>query len=50
MKKVYDWDVGLTFNVENNNKNINVVCSVHTNIHQLKLEVCKKLKLMVFDT
>lgn len=37
MKKVYDWDVTLLIHVENNNKNINMVCSVHTTVHQLKL-------------
>lgn len=37
MKKVYDWDLGLTIKVENNNKIINIVCSVHTTVHQLKI-------------
>mgnify|MGYP002861948214 FL=1 len=50
MKKVYDWDLGLTIKVENNNKIINIVCSVHTTVHQLKIEICKKLNLMIFDT
>lgn len=50
MKKVYDWDIGLTIYIENNNKTIKIVCSIHTLIHQLKLEICKKLSLMPFDT
>jgi hypothetical protein len=27
-----------------------MVCSIHTTIHQLKIEICKKLNLLVFDT
>lgn len=50
MKKVYDWDVQLSIRIENNNKTVTVVCSVHTNIHQLKIELCKKLNLSIFDT
>ena len=50
MKKVYDWDIGLSVYIENNNKTVKIVCSVHTTIHQLKLELCKKLNLMIFDT
>lgn len=50
MKKVYDWDVGLTIKIENNNKIVNMVCSIHTTIHQLKIQICKKLNLLVFDT
>jgi|LakMenE01Jun11ns_1017448.scaffolds.fasta_scaffold9811099_1 hypothetical protein len=50
MKKVYDWNIPLTIHIENNNKILNIVCSVHTTVHQLKLEICKKLNLMVFDT
>ena len=50
MKKVYDWNIELTIHIENNNKNIIIVSSVHTNIHALKIEICKKLGLLVFDT
>jgi hypothetical protein len=37
MKKTYDWDVCLLIKVENNNKNITIVCSIHTTIHQIKI-------------
>lgn len=50
MKKVYDWNVKLTIQVENNYKNIEIVCSVHTNIHQIKIELAKKLKLLILDS
>lgn len=50
MKKLYDRDVVLTLHISNLNKNVQIVCSIHTLIHQLKIELCKKLNLPVFDT
>ena len=50
MKKTYDWNISLNVNVQNNNKKLNIICSVHTNVHQLKLQIIKKLGLLVFDT
>lgn len=37
MKKVYDWDIQLAVAIRNFHKTLNVVCSVHTSIHQLKI-------------
>lgn len=37
MKKVYDWDIGVVIQIENNNKTLKLVCSIHTTIHQLKI-------------
>ena len=50
MKKVYDWNIKLSVQVENNYKNIEIVCSVHTNIHQIKIELAKKLHLLILDS
>ena len=50
MKKLYDWNINLTISVQNNHRSLNVICSVHTNIHQLKLQILKKLGMLVFDT
>ncbi len=48
MKKSYDWDVKLF--IEANNKKIEIVASIHTNIHKLKIEIAKKLGLSVLDS
>ena len=50
MKKVYDWNVELLVHIDNNNKKILIVCSVHTTVHALKLEICKKMGYLLFDT
>ena len=36
--------------VSNSQKKIEVVCSVHTNLHQLKIMIAKKLELSILDT
>jgi hypothetical protein len=36
MKKYQDWDIVLIINLQNIGKKIKIVCSVHTNIHQIK--------------
>ncbi len=50
MKKLYDWNIPLTINIKNTTKSLKIVCSVHTTIHQIKIEICKKMGLPVFDT
>ena len=50
MQKLYDWNINLTISVQNNHRSLNVICSVHTNIHQLKLKILKQLGMRIFDT
>lgn len=50
MKKTYDWSVRLHVTVTNNQKHIEVVTSVHANIHQLKIEISKIMNLPLLDT
>lgn len=37
MKKSYDWNTSLSVYIQNTNKTATLLCSVHTNIHQIKL-------------
>jgi hypothetical protein len=48
MKKSYDWEVKLF--VEANHKKLELVASIHTNVHRLKIEIAKKLALSVLDS
>lgn len=48
MKKSYDWDVKLF--IDANHKKIEIVASIHTNIHKLKIEISKKLGISVLDS
>ena len=50
MKKSYDWSIRLQVLVSNSQRRIELVTSVHTNIHQLKIEICKVLNLSILDT
>ena len=50
MKKTYDWSVRLWITVSNSQRKIEVVASVHTNIHQLKIQISKILDLPILDT
>ena len=50
MKKTYDWDIKLFIKISNNQQRLEIVASVHSNIHQIKLEIIKKLKLPLLDT
>lgn len=50
MKKTYDWSINLDIWVSNMNKKLKIVCSVHTTVHRIKIEIAKKLKLQVYDT
>lgn len=50
MKKTYDWNIKLYITMSNSQQKIEVVCSVHTNIHQLKIIVAKQLDLPILDT
>lgn len=48
MKKSYDWDVKLF--ILANHKRLEIVTSIHTNIHKLKIEIAKKLGLSILDS
>ena len=50
MKKTYDWSVRLRVTVSNNQRTLEMVASVHTNIHQLKIQIAKTLNLPILDT
>lgn len=50
MKKTYDWTVQLAITVSNNQRTLKLACSVHTNIHQLKILIAKQLDLPILDT
>ena len=50
MKKVYDWNIRLRIHAMPSNRQLSIVCSVHTNIHQLKIQILKQLSLPLFDT
>jgi hypothetical protein len=43
MKKYQDWDIALLIDVRNIGKKIEIVCSVHANIHQIKKEIADKI-------
>ncbi len=45
MKKVYDWNITLNIKMNGQSKTIEMVCSVHTNIHLIKMQIAKKLGL-----
>lgn len=48
MKKSYDWNVKLY--ILANHKTLEIVASIHTNIHKLKIEIAKQLGLSVLDS
>lgn len=50
MKKVYDWDLTVGIYVETCKKKFTMVCSIHTNIHEIMLRTAKLLDLDCFDT
>ena len=50
MKKNYDWDVKLFIEANHNHKRLEIVASIHTNIHKLKIEIGKRLGLSVLDS
>jgi len=50
MKKNYDWDVKLFIEANHNQKRLEIVASIHTNIHKLKIEIAKRLGLSVLDS
>ena len=50
MKKTYDWNIKLYIVVSNTQQKIEAVCSIHTNIHQLKIIIAKRLDLSILDT
>lgn len=50
MKKNYDWDVKLFVEANHNQKRLEIVASIHTNIHKLKIEVAKRMGLSVLDS
>jgi|JI6StandDraft_1071083.scaffolds.fasta_scaffold220554_2 hypothetical protein len=50
MKKTYDWSVRLKITISNNQKQLEIVSSIHANIHQLKIEIAKILGLPLLDT
>ena len=50
MKKTYDWSVRLWVLITNSHRKIEVVTSIHTNIHQLKIQIAKILDLPILDT
>ena len=50
MKKTYDWSVRLHITVTNSQRKIETVASVHTNIHQLKIQIAKILNLPILDS
>jgi hypothetical protein len=50
MKKTYDWAVRLDITVSNSQRKLEVVSSVHANIHKVTIEIAKLLKLPVLDT
>lgn len=50
MKKTYDWSLRLWVIVTNSQRKFEIVTSVHTNIHQLKIQIAKILDLPILDT
>ena len=50
MKKTYDWDIKLFIDISPNPRRLELVTSIHTNIHKLKIEISKLLNLSVLDT
>ena len=45
MKKIEDKQIKLYFKQFPQGKTIQVDCSIHTNIHLLKIFICKQLKI-----